>query len=164
MASRRPFPSVPPRKRARYSKAPIQNTRKGVFGRAASNMMEQTIAEDTAVPATRDSFVMRERAGIRPVEPASTDVQLSCGLFVNRMRKQQRTTNALYIKVLLNTFDKACPPSDLGSSPCIPLCLQPPCCRNQGMCFTREIRAEGRKCGALAVDGKFIEVRKTGNR
>src|SRR5688572_5079723 len=58
MARRRRLPSVPPRKRARYSNAAIQNTRKGVRGRAPSNMGEQTITADTAVPVIRTSSVM----------------------------------------------------------------------------------------------------------
>lgn len=58
MATRRCLPSVPPRKRARYSNAMIQKTRKGVRGRASNNMGEQTISADAAVLAMRTSSII----------------------------------------------------------------------------------------------------------
>ena len=43
----------------------MHNTRNGVLGREASNIGEQTIAADTAVPATRANSIMRVGAGIK---------------------------------------------------------------------------------------------------
>jgi hypothetical protein len=73
----------------RYSNAAMQNTRKGVFGRAPKSMVEQTVKAETAVPAIRSSSATRGR--IRSVD-VSPDTQPSWIGLVIRMNDQESIT------------------------------------------------------------------------
>jgi len=76
MAIRRCLPRVSPPNRARNSKAAIQKTRKGVFGRAANRRGVQIINADIAVAATRANSVIRDPDEVRSVKAVSPEVQL----------------------------------------------------------------------------------------